>query len=50
MKFTGKTNINAPLETVWAFLIDANQVAACAPGVESMEVVEENKKFKVSLQ
>jgi carbon monoxide dehydrogenase subunit G len=46
MKFDGEVTIQAPREKVWAFLTNPEAVAACAPGVESMEVVEEGKKFK----
>jgi carbon monoxide dehydrogenase subunit G len=31
---------------VWDFLTDANQVSKCAPGLESMEVVEDGRKFQ----
>jgi uncharacterized protein len=41
MKFEGTVDINAPRERVWAFLMDPNQVGACGPGVESIEVVDE---------
>ncbi len=47
MHFKDTVTINAPLEKTWAFLIDANQVAQCAPGVESVEMLEENQKYKV---
>jgi uncharacterized protein len=40
MKFEGTVEIKAPRERVWAFLMDANQVGACGPGVESVEVVD----------
>jgi carbon monoxide dehydrogenase subunit G len=48
MQFQGNVTINAPQSKVWEFFIDPNQVASCAPGVEKMEIIEENKKFKVS--
>ena len=47
MQYKDTVTINAPRDKVWAFLIDANKVAPCAPGVESVEVIEENKKYKV---
>ncbi len=37
MHFEGKQAINAPLETVWAYITDPDKVAACAPGFISME-------------
>lgn len=47
LKFQDTVTIQAPLEATWAFLTDANQVAQCAPGVESVEEVEALKSYKV---
>ena len=41
MKFSGTVEINAPRDTVWAFLMDPNQVGPCGPGVESIDIVDE---------
>lgn len=41
MEFSGTQSIAAPIEKVWAFLLDVNNVAACAPGFQSMEVLGE---------
>ena len=41
MQFAGSTEINAPRERVWAFVIDPEQVGWCGPGVESIETVDE---------
>lgn len=41
MEFSGNQTIKAPVETVWVFLMDVNQVASCAPGFQSLEVLEE---------
>src|SRR6266487_1596111 len=41
MEFSGTQTIAAPIEKVWAFLMDVNKVAACAPGFQSLEVLEE---------
>jgi carbon monoxide dehydrogenase subunit G len=41
MKFQGTEEIKAPRDRVWAFLMDANQVGSCGPGVESIEVIDE---------
>jgi carbon monoxide dehydrogenase subunit G len=41
MQFSGTTEINAPREKVWAFLIDPQQVGWCGPGVESIEEVDD---------
>lgn len=40
MQFQGTVEINAPRDRVWAFLMDADQVGSCGPGVESIEVVD----------
>jgi carbon monoxide dehydrogenase subunit G len=41
MEFTGTQTVAAPIEKVWAFLLDVNNVAACAPGFQSLEVLED---------
>jgi carbon monoxide dehydrogenase subunit G len=41
MEFSGTQIIKAPLDTVFAFLIDPNKVGWCGPGVESIEMVDE---------
>lgn len=46
MKVSGTTTINAPRQKVWDFLTDPERVSKCAPGLESMEIVEKDKKFK----
>jgi uncharacterized protein len=40
MEFAGTTEINAPRERVWAFVVDPQQVGWCGPGVESIEAVD----------
>jgi carbon monoxide dehydrogenase subunit G len=40
MQFSGTTEINAPREKVWAFVIDPQRVGWCGPGVESIEEVD----------
>ncbi len=37
MEFSGTQTIAAPIEKVWAFLFNVDNVAACAPGFQSME-------------
>jgi len=39
MEFSGTQTIAAPIAMVWAFLLDVNKVAACAPGFQSLEVL-----------
>jgi len=48
MRFEGQVTIRAPRETVWTFLTDPKQVGACAPGVESVEVIEPQKRFRAT--
>jgi len=42
MQFKGTVQIAAPRDRVWAFLMDPNQVGTCGPGVESIEVIDED--------
>lgn len=42
MQFSGTVQIAAPRDRVWAFLMDPNQVGGCGPGVESIEVVDDD--------
>ena len=46
MQFSGTVEIAAPRDRVWAFLMDPNQVGSCGPGVESIEIVDDDH-FKV---
>jgi carbon monoxide dehydrogenase subunit G len=41
MDFTGSTQIAAPRDRVWAFVIDPELVGWCGPGVESIEKVDD---------
>lgn len=41
MEFSGTQTMAAPIEKVWAFLEDVNNVASCAPGFQSMEELGE---------
>ncbi len=40
MDFSNTQIITAPIEQVWAYLLDVNKVAACAPGFQSLEELE----------
>lgn len=42
MRFEGSTEIRAPRERVWDFLMDPTRVGSCGPGVQSIEVVDES--------
>ena len=49
MEFSGTQTIDAPIEKVWAYLLDVNKVAACAPGFQSLEELgDEHWKAVVS--
>jgi uncharacterized protein len=37
MEFSGTQTIAAPIEKVWTFLFNVDNVASCAPGFQSME-------------
>lgn len=39
MHFEGTQQIKAPARAVWDFMLDPNQVAGCAPGFISMEIL-----------
>lgn len=50
MEFSGTQKLDAPAKRVWAFLMDVNNVAECAPGFQSLEVLgEEHWKAIVSV-
>lgn len=46
MRVEGTVSIKASRGEVWAFLTDPQQVAQCAPGVESVEVLVPHQKFR----
>ena len=48
MRFEGNLTINAPRGVVWVFLTDPNQVAQCVPGVESVETLVPDQKFRAT--
>jgi uncharacterized protein len=43
MEFSGSQTISAPIEQVWAFLLDVNKVAGCAPGFQNLEVLGDER-------
>jgi carbon monoxide dehydrogenase subunit G len=40
MKLEDTFTINAPLETVWEYLVDIPRVSVCTPGVEEVKQIE----------
>lgn len=46
MHFEGMVNIEAPRDKVWGFLTDPDKVSQCAPGLQSMEVIVPDEKFR----
>jgi len=50
MEFSGTQTMAAPVQKVWAFLMDVQNVARCAPGFQSLEVLgEEHWKAVVAV-
>lgn len=45
MHLEGKVTIKSPQDAVWKFLVDPNQVSTCVPGLQSMKIIEPEKKF-----
>lgn len=43
MKFEHTAVIDAPIDRVWAFLMDVPAVATCVPGVESVEAIGDDR-------
>lgn len=46
MHVEGTVTIDAPRQQVWAFLTDPDEVGKCAPGLESMEILEPDERFR----
>ena len=46
MQLEGDVTIDAPREDVWNFLTDPHKVSSCAPGFESLEIIEPDKVFE----
>ena len=47
MQFNDSVMIAAPRERVWAFFTDPHAVGACAPGLESLDILIPDEKFEV---
>lgn len=41
MEFTNTFTVQAPLQLVWKFMLDANEVAPCVPGAQLTETLDE---------
>ena len=41
MKIENEFLVQAPVETVWSYMLDVERIAPCAPGAELTEVVDE---------
>jgi carbon monoxide dehydrogenase subunit G len=46
VRFEGTLDIAAPRDRVWSFLTDPKQVAACAPDLQSLDLIDA-RHFKV---
>jgi carbon monoxide dehydrogenase subunit G len=46
MQVQGSVTIQAPRQRVFDFLTDPDAVSQCAPGVESMEIIIPDQKFR----
>jgi carbon monoxide dehydrogenase subunit G len=46
MLLKGDVTIHASRKKVWDFLTDPNQIGPCAPGVEKIETIEPDKKYR----
>jgi carbon monoxide dehydrogenase subunit G len=52
MNFADSFVVEAPIQTVWDFLLDINRMGRCVPGVESIETVDDTTyrgKLKVKV-
>ena len=46
MLLKGDVSIRAPRKQVLDFLTDPNQLGQCVSGVEKIEIIEPNKKYR----
>ena len=49
MRFQGEQTIEAPRDRAWAFLTDPRQITQCAPQVQSLKIVDD-ERFLVGVQ
>jgi carbon monoxide dehydrogenase subunit G len=48
MKLEGEVIIQAPRESVWDFLLDIERMSECVPGLEALDTVEPNQKYRAT--
>lgn len=48
MKLDGEVTIQADRQKVWDFLTDAEAISQCAPGLETMRIIEPEKEFEAA--
>jgi carbon monoxide dehydrogenase subunit G len=48
MKLEGDVTIQVPREEVWDFLLDIEGMSSCIPGLESLETVEPDRKYRAT--
>jgi uncharacterized protein len=46
MQFQGSVTIDAPRPQVWHFLTEPHAVGQCAPGLQSLEIITPDEKFR----
>jgi len=46
VRLEGKVQIKAPRQRVWQLLTDPEAVSKCMPGVDSIEIITPNRKFR----
>lgn len=49
MDFSGEEVIKAPRQDVWDFLLDPNKATQCAPGLQSIEIIDDSH-FKCTVR
>ena len=50
MHFEDTVVINAPQELVWQTLTNPEQVSQCAPGINSLEIIDDGRKFRAGVE
>ena len=47
MHYEGAAEVEVPIDRLWDFLMDPEQVGRCIPGVQEVEAVEDGRQFRV---